>query len=169
MAARRTKLSKEHLESNSRRYWSPRDIDFEFYKLEHMFSILYFGEKDVVYVVSVDGSVFHALVRGMNLSANPFGGSRKDMTPKFIWQIIAAYCRTYGTAMTRESAEQRLATPYFLEEGVMRRGKPAVRMSQSDLKKYTDTGERQYIAEMKRTGTIENTPEKEVSALKSCS
>ena len=100
------KLQKRRVKFDTRRYWNPRYEDFEFYRGEFGYAVHYIVEKDRVYAVSIDESAFRTMMRGVNLNPNPFGRCNSDMTPKFVWRMIAAYCRTYGSVMTIEDARE---------------------------------------------------------------
>jgi len=137
-----TKGFKEYMESNLRRYYSPRYRDFEFYQIEYMYFIHYIAEKDKVYSVFIDGVDFSILTRGINLEHNPFGDKGDldaNMTVECVWKMIAAYCRTYGSAGTREQTKERLNMVYIQDkDGSMRKAEPAVRISHARLKFETD-------------------------------
>ena len=136
-----TKGFKEYMESNLRRYYSPRYRDFEFYQIEYMYFIHYIAEKDKVYSVFIDGVDFSILTRGINLEHNPFGDKGDldaNMTVECVWKMIAAYYRTYGNGMTREQAKERLNMVYIKDKGGTRKAEPAVRISHARLKFETD-------------------------------
>ena len=162
------------MDSDYRRYWSPRYIDFEFYNVEFAYVIHYFAEKDKVYSVLLDVVEFGALIEGVNLNRNPFGGGpyctgESDTTPRCIWRIIAAYCRTYGSGMTKEEAQERLHSIYFEEQdGSRRLGKP-VRISRAELKNRTDIWSKRGFIERNRvepalTKIFDTIPKKDKTA-----
>ena len=168
---KRRKMSKKDLECDSRRYWNPIYSDFEFYKSNYKngnsYLIHYIAEKDKVYMVSVDGTIFQSLVCALDLNPNPFvAGTSDNCTARHIWQMIAAYCRTYGNPVTREKAKELAALPNLIiqEDGSRQEGKPMVRMSREDLHKHTDVWLRQYILEQKRKERIDIIPEAERAA-----
>jgi len=169
MKKKLTEWQQEYHDSNYRRKWSPRYIDFEFYKVEFVYVIHYIAEKDKVYGVVLGVAEFNALMEGINLNRNPFGDQESDTTPDYIWKIIAAYCRTYGSGMTKKKAQERLHNIYFEEQdGSKRLGTP-VRMSRAELKYRTDTWSKQGFVERNRaepilTGIFDTTPAKEKTA-----
>ena len=162
MKKKLTKWQQEYIDSFHRLHKSPRYIDFEFYVIEFMYCIHYIAEKDKVYVVTVSIAPFLALMHGVNLNRNPFGDKNSDTTPDYIWAMIAAYCRTYGSVKTKEQAKEHLNCFYCVEkDGIHRQMGRAVQLSRADLRYFTDQNAGRDYADINVSELRVFTPKKE--------
>jgi len=144
----------EHQESDVRRRWKPTYSDFEFYKAgTDWYRIHYIAStvNNTVYVLGINSFDFHVLVRELDLSRNPFDEGCNHCTSTVIWKKIAAYCRTYGTPMTKEKAEAWIQSACIEKDGECIT-KPIERLSHEDLQKHTDVWLHEHIRQM-RNGT----------------